>query len=253
MHKETDGRAKQRKHGANMKAVEMDAAIKLRGQGLSLNEIRVRLSVSKNSVSRWVHNVELTDAQKSRLSEKGLLRPAVELRRKSRLLNEQQKRDMVEAAAHSEIPPLDLSQLRLIGTMLYWGEGSKTQRRASFANSDPKMIRVMMLFFRLVCRVPDTKFRAMIHIHESLDHKKAEEFWSTITDIPLAHFYKTYRKPNISSKNKKHSLPHGTLDIYASGVQLFLTISGWTKGVYEMSELMALENGKSPHFAEINQ
>jgi len=79
--------------------------------------------------------------------------------------------------------------------------------------------------------VPNEKFRGHIHIHQHLDYKKAEKYWSSLTGIPLGHFFKTYRKPNIASKHKKDSLPLGTMDIYVCNTELFLKIKGWTEGV----------------------
>jgi uncharacterized protein YjcR len=46
-----------------MKAQERDRARALRQQGMSLREIVENLGVSKASVSVWVRNIELSDAQ----------------------------------------------------------------------------------------------------------------------------------------------------------------------------------------------
>jgi len=119
-----------------------------------------------------------------------------------------------------------------MGVMLYWAEGGKTQRLVRFSNGDPEMIKIMMTFFRQVCNVPEHKFRGYIHIHPHLDHKNAEKYWSTITEIPLKQFFKTYRRPNKSSQNKKDSLPYGVLDVYVLDASLFLKITGWAKGIF---------------------
>ena len=88
-----------------------------------------------------------------------------------------------------------------------------------------------MKFFREICKVPKSKFRGYIHIHPHLDKKIAENFWSRISGIPLNQFYKTYQKPNKSSKNKKDTLPFGTFDIYICDTKLRLKIMGWIEGV----------------------
>ncbi len=90
-----------------------------------------------------------------------------------------------------------------------------------------------MKFFKRVCKVPKEKFRAHIHIHPHLDIKKAENYWSSISGIPLKQFYKTYSKPNKSSQSKKNSLPFGTFDIYVHSTELFLKIKGWIEGIYQ--------------------
>lgn len=45
-------------------------AIKLRGQGFSLNEILKEIDVSKSSVSEWVRNVPLSNSARKRLLTK---------------------------------------------------------------------------------------------------------------------------------------------------------------------------------------
>ncbi len=116
--------------------------------------------------------------------------------------------------------------------MLYWAEGGKTQRLVRFSNADPEMIKIMMTFFRKICLVPEVKFRGYIHIHPHLKHEEAEKYWSAVSKIPLEQFFKTYRKPNKSSQNKKDSLIYGTFDIYVLDTELFLKITGWAKGIF---------------------
>jgi len=215
-----------------MKLDERQRARKLRRKGHSLNEIRNELKVSKSSVSLWVRDIELSENQKAHLSDKGFYREAVEKRRKTRLTNELLKREKIILDARKSITKISDKQLWLMGVMLYWAEGGKTQRMVRFSNGDPEMIKIMMAFFRRVCEVPESKFRGYIHIHPHLNHKEAEEYWSAISDIPLDQFFKTYRKPNKSSQNKKDSLPNGVLDVYVLDTQLFLKITGWAKGIF---------------------
>jgi hypothetical protein len=117
----------------------------------------------------------------------------------------------------AEVPAINRKELWLMGVMLYWAEGGKTRRMVRFSNGDPEMIKITMAFFRRVCRVEKRNSGGTFHIHPHLDHKKAEEYWSSVSEIPLDQFFKTYRKPNISSQNKKDSLPNGVFDIYVMG------------------------------------
>jgi len=208
-------------------------AIRLRIRGFSLNEIRKKLKVSKGSVSLWVRNVELKPEQIIHLSKKGLQKKIVEKRRIARLKNEKAKRQIIIDRAKKQIKKISKKELWLMGIMLYWAEGGKTQRGlVRFSNGDPEMIKIMMTFFRRVCRVPEEKFRGYIHIHPHLSHIQAERYWSSITKIPLKKFFKTYKKTNVSSKNKKDTLPYGVMDIYICDTELFLKISGWVKGIF---------------------
>jgi len=215
----------------NMKAIEKKKALIMRSQGKSLKEISNELGVAKSSVSLWVRNISLTETQKHYLKEKGLYKEVRERQRQTRLANEKYKRDIIINKALREVPKISDRQLWLIGMMLYWGEGGKTQRTVRFSNSDPDLIKIMMLFFRDICKVPEAKFRAHLHIHKHLDYKEAERYWSKITGIEFPQFYLTYRKQSKASLGKKDSLPNGTLQIYVLDTNLFYKIVGWTRGI----------------------
>jgi transcriptional regulator with XRE-family HTH domain len=215
-----------------LKSHERHSARQLRQKGYSINQIVKELGVAKSSVSIWVRDITLTEPQSLELAKNSHSALAVERRRTSRLLNEQTKREKLIEAAALEIKPITDEQLWLMGTMLYWAEGGKTQRMVRFSNGDPEMIKIMMEYFRRICAVPEHKFRGYIHIHPHLDYRGAERYWASITAIPLAQFFKTYRKPNKSSQNKKNSLPHGVLDIYVLDTKLFYKICGWSQGIF---------------------
>ncbi len=217
-----------------MKLKEKNLAVDLRKKGWSMNEIKKELGVAKSSVSLWVKNIKLTDNQRQELSNKGVKKEIIERRRETRLKNENNKRQAIIEKAKQEINNLSLRELKILGTALYWAEGGKTQRGlVRVSNGDPKIIEVMMEFFRKICEVPEKKFRGHIHIHPHLDIKGAENYWSSISKIPLNQFYKTYSKQNKSSQNKKDSLPFGTFDIYVCNTELFLRIKGWIEGLYK--------------------
>ena len=90
-----------------------------------------------------------------------------------------------------------------------------------------------MQFFRIVCEVPEYKFRGYIHIHPHLDHLAAEQYWSDVCGIPRDQFFKTYRKPNKSSQSKRDTLPNGVLDVYVLDTKLFFIITGWAQGIFD--------------------
>ena len=149
-----------------MKVIEKKKALILRLEGMSIKEISKELGVAKSSVSIWVRHVRLTKVQKNYLKEKGLFREEIDKRRNTRLAHEKYKRDIVINKATRSTPKITKKQLWLIGMMLYWGEGGKTRRSVRFTNSDPDLIKIMMLFFRDICEVPEEKFRGYIHIHQ---------------------------------------------------------------------------------------
>lgn len=215
-----------------MKTKERTLARVLRKKGLSINAIVKQVGVSKSSVSVWVRDIVLPLSLLERLAKRSHSSSAIEKRRIARITNEKAKRDLVQQTHAHEIWDISKNELFLIGIALYWAEGAKrSQGIASISNGDPKLIMVAMRFFREVCYVPEEKFRGYIHIHHHLNHKKAEQYWSRIANIPLRQFYKTYRNPKDTRGNGKDTMPYGTFDIVICDTQLLLKIKGWIQGL----------------------
>lgn len=83
-------------------------------------------------------------------------------------------------------------KLKIAGTMLYWGEGSKNGATVTFSNSDPDMVRVFMRFLRVVCGVSEEHLRLTLHYYEDHNSQELIKFWSSITKIPQSQFHTPY-------------------------------------------------------------
>ncbi len=218
-----------------MKTIERELARKLRKQGKSMNQIVEETGFSKASVSFWTRDVVLTKNQRNKISKRGRSVESIERRRLSRLANIHKKRRAIIEGAKKDISEISQKDLKIIGTMIYWGEGGKTGHwSVRLANSDPLIIQVMMRFFREVCKVSDDKFHAHIHTFENANIEKTEKYWSKISGISRNKFYKTYVKPSKAGLQKRKTLPHGTLDIYVHDTKIFLTIMGWIERISEL-------------------
>lgn len=219
------------------KEIEQIKARHFRKKGLSLKEIATRLKTSKSSVSQWVRDIELTKRQIAFLKHKTFLKEIIKKRVTTRLNNERQKRELIinqhkKSLSHVKLTPKDLA---FIGSTLYWAEGGKSDksRMFKFSNSDPEMIRVMMSFLNKSCQVPKEKLRGHIHLHPHLNPKKAEQYWSKISNIPLKQFYKTSLAHSRASKNTRDSLPFGTFNIEICSVDLYLKMLAWIRVIKE--------------------
>ena len=219
-----------------MKLIEKEKARALRKKGHSINQIIKETNFSKASVSAWVRDVELTKIQKKKLSEKGRSVESIEKRRINRISNENIKRQTIINTAKKDFTNISKEQLKLIGIILYLGEGGKTGRgMVRIANSDPLVIKMMMRFFREICNVSENKFRGHIHTFDHADIEKTKEYWSKISGISTKQFFKTYTKPSSASLQKRNTLPFGTFDIYVCDTRLFLTIMGWIEKIKELT------------------
>jgi hypothetical protein len=219
-----------------MKWQQKEEAQQLRKKGASLQEIAKRVGVSKASVSVWVRDIELSVSQRRMLSKRGRSVESIERRRKARIANTLARHKVVTDLAKDDIPSLTRHELLLVGAALYWGEGGKTKKgMARIANSDPRIICLMVRFFIEICGVPPKKFRGHVHTFSHLNARKAEEYWSHISGIPLKQFYKTYAKPSSAGKGHKDSTPFGTFQIYVCDTQVFLRVMGWIEKLAELT------------------
>lgn len=219
-----------------MKIAEKEKAIALRKKGYSINQIVKEAGLSKASVSVWVRGIELTSKQREGLSERGRSIDSVEKRRISRLNNEHSKRRIIIDEAKKDYTNISSSDLKLIGIILYLGEGSKTKKGVvTVANSDPSVIKIVARFLRETCKVPEDKFRGQIHTFAHANIEDTEKYWSNITGIPVNQFYKTYIKPSAASLQKRKTLPFGTFDISVNDTKLLLKILGWIEKIKELT------------------
>lgn len=216
-------------------------ARELRGQGFSFSEIIERIpNLSKGTLNVWLKDVELTSEQKKRLldkiregAHKGRLKGAFANRQKRISLTNQ----IIDGAV-KEVKNKILSNFFIIGLMLYWAEGDKTQERVGFTNSDPLMVRLMMRWYREICRVPEAKFRVALSIMALHDKDKSKKYWSEITGIPLTQFNKI-RIKQTPLKGKRNPSYMGTCRIVVSNKNLFRKILGWRLGILENFNISA--------------
>ncbi len=219
-----------------MKLIERERARALRKKGLSINQIVSKAGYSKASVSVWVRDIILTKRQKNKMSERGRSVESIEKRRINRLANEHVKRRIIIDEAKKEFTKISSQELKLIGVILYLGEGAKKKMgTVAMSNSDPVIIKIVLRFLREICKVPEEKFRGQIHTFAHANIEKTETYWSEITGIPRKQFYKTYIKPSSASLQKRKTLPFGTFDVSVHDTKLLLTILGWIEKIKEIT------------------
>ena len=138
-----------------MKAEERKRARELRYKGWPVREIAKFITCSKGSVSKWVRDIPLTSEQIERLKsnqDKGRAK-AANHPNSSKHVWRRIREDIIRSATKDIPPRSDKETLRITGTLLYWAEGYKrTNNMVFFCNSDPDMIRLMMRFFREICK-----------------------------------------------------------------------------------------------------
>lgn len=213
-------------------------AIRLRKAGKSYSEIRKELKIkSKGTLSVWFRELKLSNKERKRLvgnmllaQKRGLLKFN---RERSEIIRNENQRSLKEASA--SIPQLSQKDLLLVGTALYWGEGTKgDQYRLSitFSNSDPAMVVLFMRFVREVLKIQEEKIRAGIRIHPNIKEEGARKFWSKVTRLPVDRFYITKQISSASKlKRLRRFLPFGTVAIRINNRTSFYRVKGYIEGL----------------------
>lgn len=213
-----------------MKLEQKKEAIRLRKLGKSYKEIRQKINVAKATLSLWLRDVELTEEQKIRLFITLKQKNAFRMAREKRKIKKEQQTKIIKLASE-EVNQLINNPIFLAGLMLYRAEGDKSDvsEAVKITNSDPKMIKLIMRWFREICNVPEKKFRIYLHIHALHCRPDIEKYWSQITGVPLSQFYKTQVKPT-TLKHRRNPLYDGTCAVVICNKNLFRRIKGWKNG-----------------------
>lgn len=214
-------------------------AIKLRKEGMSYSEILTVVPVAKSTLSIWLRSVGLSKPQQQRLTAKKLA--AAQRGGALRKTARKELTSKIYKTAEKQIGRISKRELFLIGAVLYWAEGTKEKEAApgsgiQFTNSDPKMLKVFLLWLKSVCKIDEEKIHFQIYLHET-NIKRIQEvvtFWSKNLGVTEDRLSKVYFKRNKVSTNRKNvgESYFGLLRIKvrrSSG--LVRSISGWTNGI----------------------
>jgi len=211
-------------------------AIKLRKSGLSYNEIKNELNISKSTLHYWLNKVKISDKQKTILANRqteGRLKGARK-RHTLRIINEQQ----IINNATNEIDRLSDKEIWYLGIVAYWCEGTKQKERnvsgrVIFTNSDPNLLRLFLYWIVKICKVPEKDLIYTLYIHSSGNIVKSIKYWSKILKIESCRFSKTVIKNNIISNNKQYNKEYyGLIRITVrKSTDLNRKIRGWINGI----------------------
>jgi transcriptional regulator with XRE-family HTH domain len=209
-----------------VKTEERQKARELRAQGWSVKEIERRVGVARSTVSLWVRDIRLEDAQRRRLetkTTKGQLEAAARKAARGRLSRE-------EYQLEGRLLVRERGASYAAGCMLYWAEGGKGRNSIQLSNSDPELLAYFAEFLRRHFGVPDDAFRISCNLFADHVHRQheIERFWLTTLRLPTACLRKsivnTYSK--YSQKKRVNKLPYGTCRLAVHSTRIVQTIYG---------------------------
>lgn len=219
-------------------------AIKLREEGMSYSEILKIVPVAKSTLSIWLKSVDLSKSQQQRLTAKKLAagKRGGAARKEARINTTAEIVDR----SKKQIGAISKRELFLIGAVLYWAEGTKEKEGTpgsgiQFTNSDPKMLKIFLLWLRSVCMIEEEKIHFQVYLHETNNSRVREVvgYWSKRLNVTEDRLSKIYYKRNKVLTNRKNTGEYyfGLVRIKVRGSSgLVRSISGWVNGITDSSK-----------------
>lgn len=215
-------------------------AISLRKKGLTYSAILEKIPVAKSTLALWFKEVKLSIPQFQRITQKRLAagRRGGLAKKNQRI----QKSLGIIQKAEKDVGAISERELWLIGTTLYWAEGSKEKEwkpgsPVSFINMDKNMIIVFIKWLNL-CNIKRDEMSFDIYIHENHKYRaeKIKKYWSKITGFPTSKFVHIYFKKDKAKTNRKNVAEnryYGIIKIKIKQSSTFLReITGWINGIF---------------------
>lgn len=221
------------------KILEKKEAVRLRKEGKTYSEILSQIHVAKSTLSIWLGEAGLAKPQKQRITELRMIsQKKGALKRKT---NRIESSANIFEKAESEVGAISDRDLWLIGTMLYWAEGTKQKdwnvsQSLQFTNSDPVMIKVFLLWLRNSLKIEDSELIISLAIHENNKNRLGTviNHWKGITGMKDPFSDRVYFKRH-KDKGYRRNLGekyYGTVRVTVKrSTDLNRKVTGWVRGV----------------------
>lgn len=209
------------------KPLERAEARRLRAEGMSVRDIARQLGVAKASVSVWVRDIVLTDAQQSALRDNDRHYDARQ--RGSRANMEKGLAQRLAYQQEGRAKAREGDPLHLAGCMLYWAEGAKSRGSLELVNSDAAMLVFFTRFLRESLTIPERKFiaRVICYTNNGIPLETIEDYWLQTLSLPRAALRKTIINVQpVSSKRRGRKLLYGVCVLSVHSVRAVQHVYG---------------------------
>ncbi len=201
----------------------------LRSKGLTYSEIKQRLNlqIPKATMSYWCKGIVLPSEYDSRVAKltldnltqaRSLALETNKMKRKQYLANIQERNLPISQNV------ADSNTAKIALAMLCLGEAAKYPHPFSLGNSDPRIIRLFLYLLKKCFDFDIAKVRCTVQCRADQDIQELEQYWVTVTNIPIAQFYKARIDPRTEGRPTKNTGYKGVLRVnyLDSNVQLEL-------------------------------
>ena len=187
-------------------------AIAMRERGMSYSQIKIKLGVSKSTLSGWLYNMPLSAKRIRELQADSPIR--IEKYRNTMRAKREAKNKIAYRDIAKKIGKISDREFLIAGLFLYWAEGSKTKTFSTgLTNTNPAMLILFIRWLKFF-NVPKSKLKVHLHLYSDMNIKKQVNFWSKTLNIPISQFRKPYiKKTKLSSITYTNGFGQGTCSV----------------------------------------
>lgn len=191
-----------------------EKSIELRKEGYSYSYIQKQTGVSKSTLSGWLSDLPYKP-------NKETLNKIIKARLLANEAQRSKKRKSILDAkelAIKDIGKFTKRDLFMLGIGIYVGEGSKSIDSIRITNSDSRIIKTAIFWFKKCFQLQNSNFSIRIHLYPDTDQDKAISFWSKETGLSNKSFLSTVVDIRTDKKKKNYGkLPYGTAHLSIKG------------------------------------
>lgn len=223
----------------NRKTIDKERAVQLRKEGKTYSEILALVPVAKSTLSIWLREIGIAKRQTQKFTERRILaqKRGAQSRRSQRLMATRE----IFLKTSSEVGRISKRELWLIGTILYWAEGSKQKdwnvsQSLQFTNSDPFMIKLYLKWLYECLNLKPKDIKANLFLHEKSTNRLDEiiNYWNEVAGLRGLFSDKVFLKRNKPTGRRRNLNENyrGTVRIYVKkSTNLNRMVAGWVNGV----------------------
>lgn len=187
-----------------------DEAIRLRKEGNSYSFISSKIRVVKSTLSVWLKDVPFVPNSLTKNNRIENINNIITIKRADKAASYKSALEY----GNKQIGKLSERDIFMLGLGIYSGEGSKTGNQIRIVNSDPRIIKFSIMWFKRSFGLTDENFRLRLHLYPDNDEEKSINFWANTIEIKREFFQSTYVDIRVNKKrNRRGVLPYGTAHI----------------------------------------
>ncbi len=201
-----------------MRSADREKAVRMRiDQQMGYGTIAKELGVPKSTLSYWLKDLPLSPERVLQLRREAWSRGEAsrELFRQTMRKKREIREQKIYLEQKKKLGRLSRQSLFVAGLMLYLAEGTKKDYyKLCLANTDPILVKFFIWWLQEFLNVPKKEIRLQLHLYESMDIKKEEQFWLKETCLKKTQLYKhQIRSLRPGSFSYPESFRHGTCQI----------------------------------------